>query len=559
MRMPTGLLVSLLAGSLASCADLPRYKEVASLSYADQGWTGDQRTWFYHAAQGTKIVPYAWFMALEQPLLVPPPAAAPPFAAPTYLARFGFIPDPVSPANPDALPVGFTKGESFVEGTMTPEPVVGLTCAACHTGQIEYRGRGLRVDGGPGMIDATGFQGQLGAALLLTDQSAPRFARFADRVLGPAAGDAARSALKARLDQALADGLAEQRLGMRLYPVAEGFGRLDALGRGANFVFGTLTGDQRNFAVADAPVSFPALWDASWFDWVQYNGAIRQPMGRNVAEAMGVRSITKLTGTPENLYRSTVQIATIAQMEAQLAGPKPGAGLRAPAWPADLLGPIDLAKAARGKAQFAHLCAGCHEGGWSEADQYGRSYRRVTMVGLDHIGTDPKAAANFVARRAYANSTAAAPITGAEGLKAVTDGVIGRWYDDNHVPPQQRVAMNGYRNNDWRALSAYRARPLEGVWATAPYLHNGSVPTLYQMLLPAERREAVFYAGSRQFDPVQVGFERTPFEGAFRLDTASPGNSNRGHEFRNPPGPGVIGPELTDDQRWDIVEYLKTL
>ena len=55
-------------------------------------------------------------------------------------------------------------------------------------------------------------------------------------------------------------------------------------------------------------------------------------------------------------------------------------------------------------------------------------------------------------------------------------------------------------------LSTYRARPLDGIWATAPYLHNGSVPNLYQLLLPAVQRVTTFKVGSDQFDPVYVGF-----------------------------------------------------
>jgi processive rubber oxygenase RoxA-like protein len=551
-----GLVAGVSLGLLvAGCADLPRYVPPKTLAYADQGWTPSQRRWFYHTSQGTKIMPYAWFIALEQPQL-----AAPPFTEPSYLARFGFLPDPVSPENPDGLPVGFAPGESFVEGTTQLEPVVGMTCAACHTGQIEYRGGALRVDGGPAMTDTAAFQQQLGIALLLTDQSEPRFARFADKVLGPLAGQPDRDALKARLQRAIAAGRLERDAGKALYPLAEGFGRLDALGRGANFVFGTLAGDSRNFAVADAPVSYPALWGAPWFDWVQYNGAIRQPMGRNVAEAMGVRSVTKLSGPVEDLYRSTVHIRNIAEMEAQLAGPRPGTGLLPPRWPEDILGPIDRVKAERGRAHFQRLCAGCHDRPWTAADSYGRRYRQVRMLGLDQIGTDRKAAANFVARQAYPNPSATVPVSAAEGLRAVTSAVIQRWYDDNKIPPAERLAMNGYRDNEWRALSAYKARPLEGVWATAPYLHNGSVPTLYQMLLPAERRDRAFYTGSRQFDPAEVGFERGPAPGLFRFDATLPGNTNSGHEFRQgPKGNGVIGPELTDGERWEIVEYLKTL
>ncbi len=549
-----------MAGFLTSCADLPRYAPVKTVSYPEQNWTDAEREWFYHTSQGTKLLPYTWFLALEQPELSL--TGAPPFNAPDYLARFGFLPDAASGANPDALPVGFARGESFVEGTTQTEPVVGLTCAACHTGQIEYRGHGLRLDGGPAMTNTGAFQAQLGLALALTHGSDLRFARFASKVLGPADTPAARVQLHDRLGCALAAGKAEAGMASKeqLYPVEEGFGRLDALGRGGNFVFGTLAEDKRNFAVADGPVSYPALWDASWFDWVQYNGAIRQPMGRNVAEAMGVRSIVKLSGPPENQFRSTVHIRNIADMERLLAGPKPGSGLRAPRWPQDLLGPIDAALAERGRAHYERLCAGCHDGGWSPPDAFGQSYQRIKMFPLAEIGTDPKTAANFVGRRAYLHATDPAPVSAAEGLKEVTNGVIKYWYDANQVPTADRLRMYGFRQNDWRALAAYRARSLKGIWATAPYLHNGSVPNLYQMLLPAARRDRVFFTGGRQFDPKQVGFEIKKFDGAFRFDTTVPGNWNGGHEFRDAPaGNGVIGPELSDAERWEIIEYLKTL
>ena len=283
-------------------------------------------------------------------------------------------------------------------------------------------------------------------------------------------------------------------------------------------------------------------------------------MGRNVAEAMGVRSIVKLSGPPENQFRSTVHIRNIADMERLLAGPKPGAGLRAPRWPQDLLGPIDAALAERGRAHYERLCAGCHDGGWSPPDAFGQSYQRIKMFPLAEIGTDPKTAANFVERRAYLHATDPAPVSAAEGLKDVTNGVIKYWYGANQVPIADRLRMDGFRQNDWRALAAYRARSLKGIWATAPYLHNGSVPNLYQMLLPAGRRDRVFFTGGRQFDPKHVGFETKQFDGAFRFDTAIPGNWNGGHEFRDAPvGNGVVGPELSDAERWEIIEYLKTL
>ena len=84
-----------------------------------------------------------------------------------------------------------------------------------------------------------------------------------------------------------------------------------------------------------------------------------------------------------------------------------------------------------------------------------------------------------------------------------------------------------------KANLGYRARPHDGVWATPPFLHNGSVPNLYQMLVPAASRSTRFYLGSTRFDPKHVGYETFGFQGAFEMDTSLPGNSNAGHEFRN--------------------------
>ena len=546
----------LLFMATASCTTLPPEQRPADLVFLDQNWTAAQRNKYYHISQGTRIAPYSWFMALEQPVFGSLGSTR--FADPEYLARFGFLPDPVGPENPDGLPVGFARDDRFNE---SGEPVIGMTCAACHTGELRYRGRSIRIDGGPAMTDIGAFQQQFGLAIALTYALDWRFDRFARKVLGANDTPAERQKLRARLDAAIKAGKAEGRLAdeLQLYPVAEGVGRLDALGRGANYVFGTMVGDRRNYAVADAPVSYPPLWDAPWFDWAQYNGSILQPMARNVAEAMGVRSVVKLSGPEADLYRSTVRIENLHEIEQMLAGPVPGGGLRPPRWPEEILGKIDAAAAERGKMHFARLCAGCHEGGWTPPDAYGRSYRRMVMKAVGDIGTDPKAAMNFVQRTAYPSPQARMPVSAAEGLKAATTGVIDRWYQINDVPPAQRVEMNGYRPNEWRSPAAYRAPALHGVWATAPYLHNGSVPNLYQMLVPAERRDAVFYVGRREFDPKQVGVETGPSETAFRFDTSIPGNWNRGHEFRNAPlGNGVIGPELSDAERWELIEYLKT-
>jgi hypothetical protein len=94
----------------------------------------------------------------------------------------------------------------------------------------------------------------------------------------------------------------------------------------------------------------------------------------------------------------------------------------------------------------------------------------------------------------------------------------------------------------------------------APFLHNGSVPSLYLLLSPRSDRPASFWAGSKQFDPVKVGYDTAELKGGYLYDTSRPGNSNSGHEFKDgPTGNGVIGPLLSPEDRMKIIEYLKSL
>ena len=100
-------------------------------------------------------------------------------------------------------------------------------------------------------------------------------------------------------------------------------------------------------------------------------------------------------------------------------------------------------------------------------------------------------------------------------------------------------------------LVAYKARPISGIWATAPYLHNGSVPNLYQLLLPPGERVVKFNVDSSySFDAKTVGYVADKEGRVFRFDTQLPGNSNAGHDY---------GTDLTRAQRWDLIEFLKTL
>lgn len=96
----------------------------------------------------------------------------------------------------------------------------------------------------------------------------------------------------------------------------------------------------------------------------------------------------------------------------------------------------------------------------------------------------------------------------------------------------------------------YKARSLDGIWASAPYLHNGSVANLYELLRPAASRQKKFYVGSREFDPERVGFDGSAGASRSLFDSSLPGNTNVGHEY---------GTALNEGQRIGLIEFLKSL
>src|SRR5262245_13953120 len=110
----------------------------------DQGasWTPSARRDFYSRDQGSRLIPLRWIAALKQ-------ASGQPFLA-DGLGRYGYLANGNGPV--PGLPVGFTVS------TATGGPFLGMTCAACHTRQIEVGGSSYRIDGGPAIVD---FQGLL--------------------------------------------------------------------------------------------------------------------------------------------------------------------------------------------------------------------------------------------------------------------------------------------------------------------------------------------------------------------------------------------------------------
>ena len=399
---------------------VPALERVDEYVWLDQGWGAGQnsalRQHYYYTAQGTSMpqgasagaVRYSWFVNLELPL------SHERFADPAHMRKYRFLVDPEpSPGNPHQLPIGFTRHFDPAIG----EEVLDITCAACHTGEIHYtangRTRAIRIDGGAAMHAFTdmkrgSFAPELLASLISTAANPWKFDRFARRVLGsdypqgkPRLGAALRTTVYTML------GTGQNNPLRRLYPVQEGFGRTDALGRIGNTVFGDHL-DSSNYQKGDAPVSYPYLWNIWKFDWVQYNGSVAQPLARNMGQALGVGAITPLVGEsgaplpPQQRFRSTVDIAALTRIENSLQL------LRPPRWPEEILGAIDHERAARGEVLFKRHCQECHGPHLAEAARLQASAPlkhvpgtgwRTEVIPLDHIGTDPTAARRFIERR----------------------------------------------------------------------------------------------------------------------------------------------------------------
>jgi mono/diheme cytochrome c family protein len=274
---------------------------------------------------------------------------------------------------------------------------------------------------------------------------------------------------------------------------------------------------------------------------------------------------------PKKLSASTVNVKNLWAIESLLAGPTAFTGLHSPGWPTQVFGALDQSKVEKGKQLYVDHCQRCHlpvldspelqQSQYWETGLEGHRFLHLKEIPLDVIGTDPKAATNWHGRTANTGILGLGTVSAAQGLKLVTRKIADMNYDAMQLPSEQRIEWNGFRDDGVTDNLVYRARPLAGMWATPPFLHNGSVPNLYQLLLPADRRDKIFYVGSREFDPKYVGFQTAKFEDSFEFDTSQPGNSNQGHEFRNAPAgtAGVIGPELSDEGRWAIIEYLKSL
>lgn len=580
-----GLSALTTAALAASLLALPWVAE-AKVNALPQGWSPSDKSHFYSLDQGSELMPLAWMVALKQ-------ANGQPFMADS-LNRYGYLPN-----NADAkgLPIGFSVAQAGDKGQM-----LGMTCAACHTRQIDVKGESYRIDGGPAIVDFQSFVADLDTAVGAVVGDDKAFADFALAVLGPDAD----SVEKLRLKGDLAAWYQRYHTLMdKALPKDQPWGpsRLDAVSMIFNRVTGLDIGTpEKNYIIpeniyrADAPVRYPFLWNAPIQDMTQWpgfagNGNNILGLSRNLGEVFGVfggffpkKSAWRLLGV-DYLHGNSANFSGLDNAENLIHKLQP------PKWPSEW--PIDKGLAEAGKKIFNWPneqggCVGCH-GVKPGKTRFFLQQTWATPI-LD-VGTDSRE--HGVLTRTVDTGV----LTGAHipvltpplkqtdsafsvlGLSVI--GSILQHYESALVPPaaQTDLAKDGHKLEaelspftpltedlkeafkqpapkaaDAAPSYPYESRVLQGIWATAPYLHNGSVQSLADLLKPASERAAEFAVGP-EYDPVNVGLASKQTKFGFTLQTTdcsdrNSGNSRCGHEF---------GTQLSAEDKKALLEYLKTL
>jgi hypothetical protein len=558
----------------------------------DQGvdWTAAARKDFYVRDQGSQIMPLRWMAALKQP-------GGQPFLAGS-LDRYGYLPNPDS--QPPGLPVGFTVAGSGMHGQ-----VIGMTCAACHTRQIQVDGVAYRADGGPAIVDFQSFLADLDQAVQAVLHSPPAFKDFAAAVLGPKAPPKKIRQLRADL---AAWHLPYHTLMQRALPTpAWGPARLDAVAMIFNRLAGLDLGPPPTYLIpeniqrADAPVRYPFLWNAAIQDKTQWpgfadNGSGILGLSRNLGEVFGVFASFKprkdgwrVLGI-DYLHDNSANFSGLWALEDLIRRIGP------PKWP----WAVDRALASRGEAIFARPtdqggCVDCH-GIKPGATRFPDNKTWATPI--LNVGTDTReyqilsrtvktgvlrgARIPFVTS-ALKPTDAAISVLGTAVIGSILQHYVPLVLDEDMLAqaelsrlsghpekapsslhPRQIEELRGAFSMDGGAggqpaaaappVNAYESRVLQGIWAAAPYLHNGSVPSLAELLKPAPERVSEFQVGP-DYDLQAVGLAARQSKFNYVLKTTdcsdlNSGNSRCGHEY---------GTQLPEADKRALLEYLKTL
>ncbi len=565
---------------------------------------------WYTTPQGSHMMLYEVFRALEVPeskklFASKDNLSQYGFLYPGGKAKNG-AEESVEPSLPvDGLPLGLVKDQSLLDNLN----YLGFTCAACHTGEVAYGGKRYYIEAGQAKLDLFAFNRALVEAVQ-ANRSGKKLKRFNKRFKALVQSNYPRKTVDPKAgEEYLAQALESFGgfMGRNVDEVEFGPGRLDAIGVILNEVIVHQAGLDANGESQPkpltAPVNYPYIWDAPDLSCIQTNCVSADPLTRNAAQVLGVwgginldddeaiPDITELVLNKlgmNNLFETTVKVDGLFSLETNLGK------INAPQWPASFPA-LDETLLNEGKTLYTEHCAGCHvdvsdgvdESELSEPNGFGFRFTKVLRVPFTEVGTDPV----FIQDHAFRSEPTGIlgtvlalnapdsvdPVTGipfgllppqelnALTLLGVTSAIIEKNFFESEafkaeaeaafpdltpVDALKALALK-YTNGQIQPrnvnLFVYRAKPLNGIAFTGPYLHNGSVRTLADLLKQPDQRPASFNVGSTEFDPENVGYVDA---GDFVLDTSLRGNSNLGHDY---------GTDLSDSEKRALLEYLKSI
>jgi hypothetical protein len=595
------LFLTLLAGC---CLQKPPvepspFEGISFDSTYTNGLTSAERATYYSMDEGIQYLPTDVLMALNRPtgsgvglydeLLLAKPE------------RLGLIPNYVSPGG---IPVGITSSRD-------PEyvPMAGLNCSTCHTSMLLVGKKAIVIDGGTSLFAIDRFIKEMVLSVLGTLANPVAFkdfyARYKSRVaarsksFGASVNSAPdlelegflgsndyndlsaalqandlklqikleefekKAAMKAplgaahkatTLTSAAYPTQAELGSGIKMFvylvrrfqffyaqtkfasnptgstAADSGLGRANPWSVTKNMLATNLNHtSQANWPKeVGGPVNTPVIWGFDRSQFIFWTGVTNSMLERNLAQ--GVALVTDFNWTT---YETTV---SVKKLEAVSAFARKTV---APKWPEQLLGPIDQEKAAAGRAIFEAQCLTCHdpkastEGPGSTAFNYrdvqtDQEYYKGQVAPLDGKDLFTEVLAPF--------------------LSKVKQGVMTR-----EGITDQEAYQKGRLPSVWRAPKGnnFLARPLQGIWASPPFLHNGSVASIRELL--SEIRLAEISVGNLQYDPVNLGFQvGTPYYGStlkVRCASGCTGNDNQGHNY---------GVKLSSADKDALIEFLKS-
>jgi mono/diheme cytochrome c family protein len=488
------------------------------------------RDYFLYGSTGTELVPLSVFQIL--PGLFPDQFQPAGVEAGDWIDQFGFVRG--QQGVNEGMPLGISVTQYRPKsGAPSPVAFIGFNCAACHTSKIRRfeDDDGVLVSGmGNPNLDLVAFGDAIKTSLL--DEK-----RLTMRAI-EAAHEAKYHAVLSPLDKLMIYlWLKEVRQGLRAeLPMRNWpFGGKDL--RNADLF---PSGPGRNqpmketvrFLIHQTPVpdggssKIPCLYEQKHRDWAQFDGALRDPITRNSLAALGVGASIynlRVSGILNTMRQSYVYIRTLAGPTYTEVFQDQGAHGAM----------VDAGRISRGRETYQRRCGDCH--GWPGPGpgEWIQGKRQGQVVAAGELGTD-SARVNF---RYYSDMAQ----------------LIYNFFPDGHPLKPKRSDL---RPNPGDA-HGYIASPIESAFSRAPYLHNGSVPTLAE-LINLKPRRAVFYRGTNLYDPVDVGLlvpDQPDTKCYFRFDTQTYGNSNHGHDYPWP----YKGPGWDEEVLKGLLEYLKTL